>query len=80
MKACELCGTVHAAHQAHQFKSDAKPVTHKPVKAPSKLVANAPTVANKLVANRSGDRHKDKAARRAYMRDYMRAHRPKARS
>ena len=81
MKCPDCDGLVHGQHQAHQFTDTPvkRPATasHKPVlvaNARQKVankVANADVVANKMVANRTGDRHKDKAARRAYMRDYM---------
>ena len=87
-KQCGICDLPeHSPRQAHWFdqskaakpvKMSDKPVTHKPV---VNVVANADVVVNKTVANRSGDRHKDKSARRAYMREYMRnTYRPKKRS
>ena len=85
MKCPDCDGLAHGKHKAHWFDPSkaAKPdklVTPPKAQRKPALVTNArPMVANKvanrsLVANRSGDRHKDKAARRAYMRDYM-AHR-----
>lgn len=80
MKCPDCDGSAHPKHVSHWFKPTAAvvmpaKVAHKPARVAnaSQMVANK--VANRsLVANRSGDRHKDKAARRAYMRDYM-AHR-----
>ena len=77
MKCPDCDGQAHPKHVAHWFKPDAKPVTHRPA-----LVANVRpmvlTGVNKIKprgVNRNTDRHSP-----GYMRDYMRAHRPKARA
>ena len=71
MKCPDCDGSAHGKHKAHWFKPTAAVVTHMPAK-----VANTSLVANTAkVANKHGQ-YADKDRRRAYMRDYMRAHRP----
>ena len=78
MKQCDICDLpAHGPSQAHWFKPTAAVVTHKPASGVNKPKAVL-TGVNKIKprgVNRNTDRHPP-----GYMRDYMRAHRPKARA
>jgi hypothetical protein len=76
MRRCRLCGTLYSHFEGHECVSHTD-VANKPANVANN-VANAalsmantePDVAN--TATPSTYRYRDKAARRAYQRDYMR--------
>jgi hypothetical protein len=73
---CALCGDRHLPHQAHVFRSVARPavpaVDNAAVANAQAVVANAQ---KKVGANRKKDRHKRSAERAEYMRLLMRKRR-----